>query len=261
MFKKVYIEITNSCNLNCNFCIGTNEEKRFLSEDDFIIILDKLKGYTKYLYFHILGEPFMHPKINKFIDLAYDNGFNVNITTNGFLINRLNTDKVRQINISLHSLNLDNNLIEKYMKNIFNVVDKYNNTIVSYRMWLDNPNKDIILNIINKHYNTNFKEFDNIKIKDNKYLGSFHEFVWPNLDNEYYSEDGSCYALRDHIGILSDGNIVPCCLDTKADIKLGNIFDDNLEEILTSDKAIKMKEGFKHQKKVEELCKHCSFLQ
>ena len=119
----------------------------------------------------------------------------------------------------------------------------------------------IILNIINKHYNTNFKEFDNIKIKDNKYLGSFHEFVWPNLDNEYYSEDGSCYALRDHIGILSDGNIVPCCLDTKADIKLGNIFDDNLEEILTSNKAIKMKEGFKHQKKVEELCKHCSFLQ
>lgn len=261
MFKKIYIEITNSCNLNCNFCIGTNEEKRFLSEDDFIIILDKLKGYTKYLYFHILGEPFMHPKINKFIDLAYDNGFNVNITTNGFLINRLNTDKVRQINISLHSLNLDNNLIEKYMNNIFNVVDKYNNTIVSYRMWLDNPNKDIILNIINKHYNTNFKEFDNVKIKDNKYLGSFHEFVWPNLDNEYYSEDGSCYALRDHIGILSDGNIVPCCLDTKADIKLGNIFDDNLEEILTSDKVIKMKEGFKHQKKVEELCKHCSFLQ
>lgn len=261
MFKKVYIEITNSCNLNCNFCIGTNEEKRFLSEDDFIIILDKLKGYTKYLYFHILGEPFIHPKINKFIDLAYDNGFNVNITTNGFLINRLNTDKVRQINISLHSLNLGNNLIEKYMNNIFNVVDKYNNIIVSYRMWLDNPNKDVILNIINKHYNTNFKEFDNIKIKGNKYLGSFHEFVWPDLNNEYYNDEGSCYALIDHIGILSDGNIVPCCLDTKADIKLGNIFEDSLEEILTSKKAIKMKEGFKHQKKVEELCKHCSFLQ
>ena len=260
LFKKVYIEITNSCNLNCDFCIGTKEEKRFLSEEQFIIILDKLKGYTNYLYFHILGEPFVHPKINKFIDLAYDRGFNVNITTNGFLINRLKTDKVRQINISLHSLNLDNHLIEKYMNTIFNTVDKYSNTIISYRMWLDNPNKDVILNIINKHYNTDFKEFDNIRIIDNKYLGSFHEFTWPDLNNKYYNDEGSCYALKDHIGILSNGNIVPCCLDTKADIKLGNIFEDNLGNILNSNRVVKMQEGFKCNKKVEELCKHCSFL-
>ena len=260
MFKKVYIEITNSCNLNCDFCIGTKEEKRFLSENEFIMILDKLKGYTKYLYFHILGEPFMHPKINKFIDIAHEKGFYVNITTNGFLINRLKTDKVRQINISLHSINNDKTLIETYMNNIFTVVDKYTNTIVSYRMWLDNPNKEIILDIINNHYDTNFKSFDNVKIKNNKYLGVFHEFIWPDLNNEYYNEDGGCYALKDHIGILSNGNVVPCCLDTKANIKLGNIFEDDLEDILKCDRVIKMQEGFKCNKKIEELCKHCLFL-
>lgn len=261
MLKKVYIEITNSCNLNCKFCIGTNEAKRFLSEDEFIIILNKLKGYTKYLYFHILGEPFMHPKINEFIDLAYENGFNVNITTNGFLINRLKTDKVRQINISLQSINKDDKTLESYMSNIFNVVDKYENIIISYRMWLENPNKEKVLDIINKHYNTNFKDFGNIRIKDNKYLGSFHEFIWPNLNNDHYNDKGSCYALKDHIGILSNGNIVPCCLDTKADIKLGNIFEDDLKDILKSDRVIKMQEGFRGNKKIEELCKHCSFLE
>ena len=260
MFKKIYIEITNSCNLNCDFCIGTKEEKRFLTEDEFLIILDKIKGYTKYLYFHILGEPFMHPKINEFIELAYESGFNVNITTNGFLINRLITDKVRQINISLHSIE-DSKLIEKYMNNIFRIADKYENTIISYRMWIDSPNKDKFLSIINKHYNTNFKTFDNIRIKDNKYLGSFHKFIWPDLDNDYYNEEGSCYALKDHIGILSNGNIVPCCLDTKADIKLGNIFEDDLDLVLKSEKVRDIKEGFKCNKKIDELCKHCSFLE
>lgn len=260
VFKKVYIEITNSCNLNCDFCIGTKENKRFLTEDEFLIILDKLKGYTKYLYFHILGEPLMHPKINEFIELAYESGFYVNITTNGFLINRLISDKVRQINISLHSIE-DSKLIDKYMNNIFRVADKYDNTIVSYRMWINNPNKDLFLNRINKHYGTEFKKFDNVKIKNNKYLGSFHEFIWPDLDNEYYNENGSCYALKDHIGILSNGNIVPCCLDTKGTIKLGNIFEDDLEDILNSNRVIKMQEGFKCKKKIEELCKHCSFLQ
>ena len=89
-----------------------------------------------------------------------------------------------------------------------------------------------------------FKEFDNIRIKDNKYLGSFHKFIWPDLDNDYYNEEGSCYALRDHIGILSNGNIVPCCLDTKANIKLGNIFEDDLDLVLKSEKVRDIKEGF-----------------
>lgn len=102
MFKKVYIEITNSCNLNCEFCIHSKDRKRFLSEEQFKIILNKLKGKTKFLYFHILGEPLLHPKINEFITLASNKGFFVNITTNGYLIKNLK-EPVRQINISLHS--------------------------------------------------------------------------------------------------------------------------------------------------------------
>ena len=55
MFKKVYVEITNNCNLNCEFCIGNKRKKKFIELDEFNTILEKLKGYTKYLYFHIMG--------------------------------------------------------------------------------------------------------------------------------------------------------------------------------------------------------------
>ena len=68
MFKKIYIEITNKCNLNCEFCIGNERNKKFITLDEFNQLLDKLNGYTKYLYFHVMGEPLLHPHINELIN-------------------------------------------------------------------------------------------------------------------------------------------------------------------------------------------------
>ena len=70
MFKKIYVEITNNCNLNCDFCIGNKRDKKFIDIDTFNTLLDKLDGYTNYLYFHVMGEPLLHPKINELIDIA-----------------------------------------------------------------------------------------------------------------------------------------------------------------------------------------------
>ena len=64
MYKKIYLEITNNCNLSCNFCAKNKRTKAFLDEEKFHIILDKIKPHTKYLYFHLMGEPLLHPKIN-----------------------------------------------------------------------------------------------------------------------------------------------------------------------------------------------------
>ena len=51
MFKKVYVEITNNCNLNCSFCIGNKRAKKFIEIEQFKVLLNKLDGFTKYLYF------------------------------------------------------------------------------------------------------------------------------------------------------------------------------------------------------------------
>ena len=99
MYKKIYVEITNACNLSCDFCIKNQRELKFMSEKEFKIILEKLKNHTKYLYFHVLGEPLMHPKINEFINLA-SLSYKVNITTNGYLIEKIKNNKnIRQLNI------------------------------------------------------------------------------------------------------------------------------------------------------------------
>ena len=260
MYKKVYVEITNNCNLNCDFCIGNKRDKKFIDIDDFNIVLGKLKGYTKYLYLHVMGEPLMHPKINELIDMATDSYY-VNITTNGYLIDRLKTNKVRQLNISIHSYDEKYGVsLSEYMNNIFDVVDKLSDTYISYRLWVSNSNTDKIISILEKHYNTKINTYDSIKLKDRVFVNFNESFIWPSLDNEINNSVGTCYALRDHIGILVDGSIVPCCLDSNGKIVLGNIYKDDLDDIINSTRYVNMLNGFRNNIKCEELCQKCDFL-
>lgn len=260
MYKKVYVEVTNNCNLSCDFCIGNKRDKKIISIDEFIIILDKLKDYTKYLYLHVMGEPLMHPRINELIDMAFSSYY-VNITTNGYLIDRIKSKNIRQINISLHSYDEKYGvLLIDYMNSIFSVVDKLPNTYVSYRLWVSNINTDKIISLLEKHYNTKIDVDDSIKIKDKVFISFNKSFVWPSFDNEINNSVGTCYALRDHIGILVDGSVVPCCLDSGGEIVFGNIYKDDLDNIVNSTRYLKMLNGFNNNIKCEELCKKCDFL-
>ena len=263
-FKKIYIEITNNCNLNCDFCIKNKRKQEYISINKFKQLLENISNYTDYLYFHILGEPLMHPNINELINMASIN-FKINITTNGYLINRIKNNKnIRQVNISLHSYsNKYNKPLNKYLDNIFDSADELikNNTYISLRMWVKNKNNHEIIDYINKRYNTNINyDIDKVIIKYKLYINNFHEFIWPEINNNYYSEIGKCYGLTNHIGILVDGTIVPCCLDSEGIINLGNIYQDKLDDILKQDRVKNMIYNFKNNKKCEELCKHCKFI-
>lgn len=263
-FKKVYVEITNKCNLSCDFCIKNKRLNKEITIDEFNTLLNKLKPYTKYLYFHVLGEPLMHKNINKLIDIASKHLF-VNITTNGYLINRIKDNKnIRQVNISLHSYNDKYKItLDDYLNNIFDTIDNLilNKTYVSLRLWVKTKDKDQIIDKINQRYNTTINlDKNSYKIKDYLFINNNKTFIWPDLNNDYYNEVGTCYGLIDHIGVLVDGTIVPCCLDTLGTVNLGNIYKNNLEDVFSHKRVINMIEGFKNNKKCEELCKHCNFL-
>lgn len=265
MYKKIYIEITNDCNLSCSFCIKNKRIKKYMSFNDFKTVLNNIENYTKYIYLHVLGEPLMHPSINEFINYA-SKRYKVNITTNGYLINNIRENKnIRQINISLHSFSDKYNIsLEDYINNIFNVVEILKKfTYVSFRLWTNNKYSNKIVDMINKKYNVNL-DINNIKnnttITNNVFISINEEFIWPDKNNGYYNEVGTCYALRDHIGILVDGTMIPCCLDSKGDIKLGNIFKDSLNNIIKNDRYQNMLNGFKNNRKCELLCKKCKYL-
>lgn len=269
-FKKIYIEITNICNLSCSFCSIDNRIKDKVTVENFEEIIKKIDKYTDYIYLHVKGEPLLHPELKELLDIANKYNKHVNITTNGTLIKEkldiLTHPAVRQINISLHSENNKDN----YLDDINSCVDKLKDKIVIFRYWTlkDNELNKISTGIVNKiidYYKLSTETVDkinkenHIKLRDNLFLDKQNEFIWPNLDNDYYNEIGTCYALKDQLAILVDGTIVPCCLDSNGVIKLGNIYENSLEEVINSDRFQNMLKGFQNRKVCEELCKHCSF--
>ena len=110
---------------------------------------------------------------------------------------------------------------------------------------------------LEKHYKIKLNG-DN-KIQDGIYLDREIPFIWPDLNNAYYNEEGSCMGLRSHIGILVNGDIVPCCLDYNGTITLGNILNDDIDTILRDKRVKNMQENFLNNKKYEEFCRHCNF--
>jgi radical SAM protein with 4Fe4S-binding SPASM domain len=277
-FKKAYIEITNICNLDCSYCHNNERRSQKLSIESFEYILKQIKPFTEYIYLHVKGEPLLHPEILNFLDLAHDEGFKVNITTNGLLINKLKDDflnkpAIRQINFSLHSFTENNK--ENYLEDILEfVTDALNKTqiIISLRLWNFNiddkeayaKNKIIFESIENKFSIENKIEESlipgkGLKIKESLYLNTDYEFEWPTLESNYYSENGFCYALRDQVAILVDGTVVPCCLDGEGITNLGNIFNENFTQIIDSERAKAIYDGFTNHNAVEALCLKCSF--
>lgn len=258
-FKKIYIEITNICNLDCSFCSKNNRPKKFISNEEFINILNKIEDYTDYLYFHVMGEPLIHPNINELIDIA-SSSFKINLTTNGVFLDKIiNNKNIRQVNISLHSLENKSTLKEALIK-MLETANKLTNTIINYRLWIQNDASDDIINIINEFYHTNINLNSNsYKIKDKVFVSFEQEFVWPNLDNEIIFNQSTCLGLKEHIGILVDGTVVPCCLDSNGLINLGNIFDNSLNKILDSERAQNILKGFRNNMKSEPLCQKCNF--
>lgn len=282
-FKKIYIEITNICNLSCDFCPQTKRLPEFMKIETFNKILEQIKPHTEYIYFHLKGEPLLHQEIDKFLELSYEKGFKVNITTNGTLINKVK-DKLmmkpalRQVNFSLHSFdgNKNDSNKDEYINNIITFAKEAinNEILVSLRLWnLDEDNitnlqkerNRYILEIIEKEFNLTYKIEEKIspgrgiKLSEKIYLNQDYEFDWPDLEKEEDEGKGFCYALRSQAGILVDGTVVPCCLDGEAIINLGNINKTNFSEIIESERANNIFNGFSKRVAVEELCRKCGY--
>ncbi|MGG1445358.1 radical SAM/SPASM domain-containing protein [Brevibacillus laterosporus] len=282
-FKKVYIEITSVCNLACSFCPQTGRQARFIKLDTFTTILDQIKPHTKHIYLHVKGEPLLHPKIDELLDVSHEKGFKVNITTNGTLIQKnriklLGKPALRQMNFSLHSFDGHEGSVDRdnYLSNILSFVREAaeHNVIISFRLWnLDQDNATNLqrnrnretLEVLEKEFHLDYKIEEKVapgsgvKIAERIYLNQDHEFEWPSLHAPEDDGKGFCHALRSQAGILVDGTVVPCCLDGEGVINLGNVQATPFSEIVESERANNLFDGFSRREAVEELCRKCGY--
>ena len=275
MPNKVFLEITNVCNLSCSFCHGTKRKAKILSVDEFRHAAREARTFGEYLYFHLMGEPLLHPNLEEFLNIAAELGFRVIITTNGTLLNSrrdvlLSSKALFKVSISLHSFEANDENVDfnEYLASCFEFckVAAENGKVAVMRLWnlggLNEKNEEIIRKM-HEYFDaedTMWKElYSGYKIRDKIFLEWGQKFEWPDTEAEFCGDNHSCYGLRDQIGILSDGTVVPCCLDADGAINLGNVFDKSLSEILESPRAEAMRNAFRCRKITEPLCQRCGY--
>lgn len=268
-FRKVYLEISNVCNLHCSFCPGTKRSPGIMEEEDFCLLLDKLQPWTDYLYFHLMGEPLCHPKLERYLEVAGERGFKAILTTNATLLplwqeRLLGAPALHKVNISLHAFEANDLSIpfEQYLDGCFRF-GAAGEKLVVYRLWNgggEQERNEQILAVMHEYFPGPWEQAARgTRIAPKTYLEFGEKFDWPDLTAEDGGDKVFCYGLRDQIGVLCDGTVVPCCLDHEGDIPLGNLLRQDMEEILNDPRTRRILAGFDRGRAEEALCRRCGF--
>lgn len=270
-FRKIYLEISNVCNLKCSFCPGTRRNPHVMTEAEFSSLLPKLRPFADYLYFHLMGEPLLHPQLSRFLELAGKAGFKVILTTNGTLLQKqkqalLAASGLHKVNISLHAFEANELDVpfETYLDGCFAYGKAAEGKkLTVYRLWNQGGAEEkngLILTALEQWFPKPWQETRRgIAIGDKIYLEYGDKFDWPDLNACDGGDRVFCYGLRDQLGVLCDGTVVPCCLDHEGDLALGNLHQKELDVILRSDRAQAIYQGFQQRKAAEELCRKCGY--
>lgn len=272
MYNKVYVEITNICNMHCSFCHGHKRAPRRMNKEEFARILDQLTGYTQYIYYHLMGEPLTHPQLPEFIQMAGEQAYKSIITTNGTLLrnrrDELLAAGVHKVNISLHSF--EDGSEEAHIRYIEDLAEFAKSaasagTIVVFRLWnkgFDNGKNAFALKVLKENIPGDWVDNTRgLRIRDKVFVEMAERFAWPDTEAEIQGTQFRCYGLKSQFGILVDGTVVPCCLDSDGIIDLGNVFEEDIQSVLQSPRATALLEGFRCGKATEELCRKCGFAQ
>ncbi len=274
--RKAYLEITNVCNLCCEFCPGTRREPGFLTPEEFRTLAGRLRPHTEYLYLHLMGEPLLHPRLEDILACGADLGFQVIITSNGTLLDRWEeslcaSPAVEKVSISLHSFEgNEREGLENYLESCIGFARRACDAgkKCALRLWnLDGADtrgarrrNGEILAALEAAFPGPWREGRRgTTLIPGIYLEWGEKFNWPDLSAPEGDGHCFCYGLRDQVGVLWDGTVVPCCLDHEGDVPLGNLYNQTLEEILNSPRAKAIYNGFSQRNAREALCRRCGF--
>lgn len=275
MLSKAYVEITNRCNLRCAFCPGTGRPPRDMTPEEFRLLAPEIRKVTRFVYFHVMGEPLGHPQLPQMLDIADEHDLRVILTTNGTLLPTrtqllLSSPALHKVNISLHSMEANGAMtMDAYIRacGAFAKAAGSHGIICCLRLWnldgeipgLHQLNEEILL-LLHEIFPTQWAE--NSKgfcLAPKVFLEWGQRFEWPDPATRDRGKVGFCQALRDQVGILSDGTVVPCCLDHEGELALGNAFTTPLSQILNTPQARALYDGFSRRQRVAELCRHCGY--
>lgn len=265
--NRVYIEISNQCNLNCHFCAPTKRKPQLMTLDEFTSIIIQVKSITPYIYLHIKGEPTIHPLFDQFLTICDQHHMNVQLVTNATHLENIKPHhkSLRKLSLSLHSLdehNYDLKNIEDHIDHLINNQDDYC-TYLEARFWrkddLKTRSQSILNHLLDTYHPIQCAHSQNLQINKRCFIGFEQAFDWPSLNNHTTSTAGTCKGGMNMIAIHSNGNVSACCLDNDGDISFGNIYTSQLMDILNGSLYQEFISKMSQHQLIHPLCQACTY--
>lgn len=263
--KRVYLEITDACNLNCPFCTYEKGD-HFLTLDQIDDYTSQIRAFCDYIYLHILGEPLLHPEFEKILEILDEKSFHLQLVTNGVLLKRypdlLKHSCLRKLSISLHSIS-HYDISHDYFSAIDDLLEQETEAVIELRFY----NPEYLSDRLKTYHRSLTERYpvdptsrkDSFRLKQNVYLSYAELFQWPSLKDPIIGSQGRCHGGIDMIAVNSQSEVTLCCLDPKAYNCLGNLKERSLEEILNGQKYLKILKEMRNEKITSDLCSRCTY--
>ncbi|WQY76182.1 SPASM domain-containing protein [Helicobacter pylori] len=277
LFKKIYIELSDICGLQCSFCPNPKNIRGVMPLELFEKVCKEVAPLTPIITLHVLGDPCKLKNLNRYLNVAKRFSLKVDLVTSGVYLCDFETllqDVIYQISISLDAGLDHHNKLNQH---------RYIQKILEFCRYKCEKNSEVFLNLriqdstLDKHQNLIkpfLESFECVSLEGLKtqgrtrlfkksFLNIQKTFKWPSLNApnplNQKSKIPYCYGLIKQIAILSNGVVVPCCMDTQAHINLGDLNHTPLKDILNSQKAMAIKTHFLKGEALEPLCQNCSY--
>ena len=266
-FKKIYIEITNVCNMHCAFCPPVRRAKAFMSPSDFDRVAREVAPYTEHVYLHVKGEPLLHPDLGEILAIAGRHGLRVNITTNGTLLPQrgeelLAAESLRQVNLSLHSQPGGN---KTYLESCVAFARRaaQRGVFAVFRLWNGADGRETAQSLdrafgARGDLDQRILKERSVTLAERIFLSLDQTWEWPSLSHGIVAQEGICQGLRAMAGVLVDGTVVPCCLDGAGEAPLGNLLREPFSAIMQRTLE-PCAERMRNRMLPLELCRRCTY--
>lgn len=271
--KHIYFELTNICDRKCSFCPPVERPRLYMKKTEAFRYLEQSAEWTDAVYWHLQGEPLLHPDFREITEYAKSLGLVLKLTTNASHLfqyrEHLLSGIFSQINFSMQSLNeVQSEERERVRNDIADFTEealqKCPEMYLNFRWWQDSPPE---VDYFAQRFGIPPDHWYPIPGRKNRRItGRLFShfdgiFEWPGITQEERKngDAGYCYGLISHCGILCDGRVVPCCLDSQGGLALGDLHEQTLTEILTSPLAKKIEEGFRRKCRIMKQCRNCGY--
>jgi radical SAM protein with 4Fe4S-binding SPASM domain len=254
--RNVAIEPTDECNLNCKMCFarGKSRELGRMGLDNFLMIVNELKTIqtVRAVSLNFGGEPLVHPDFASMMRLISHSGWRTGFATNAMLLTpqiaaEIVHNQITQVDIGLDATGPKVEELRRGTK--YDVVKRNVRTLVSIRdatgsqypvvgincaMTNDHTLADILM-LIEEMYDI----VDMIRILParNEDLSLQHEELFDYVGKGSGEQNEFCSSPDNYMGIMWNGDVVPCCWDLSSKTVMGNVLTDGgVQAVFDNDK-------------------------